>query len=265
MISSWRRVSRPSRRSTSTRSSPPPDRQLLHRRESERPAVLVRARLATSRRRRSARVGHRDVLGRPLADLRHHRPDQLRPRRDGDVRSDDRVPPQRPGACTSSSPRRSRSSPAAARLRARLVGLRPAPQARRRSDLADGDHSRSVDHPQERLPVPLRWDTTGRTSTTPTRSARGRPDRDHAARPDHHDPVGDRPAGGGAHPAVHPPRQGHARGERQRRPGVGDRHRQRQGDPHASGSPAGALAALGGVFRGLDEQVAWDMGRRCCS
>ncbi len=46
-------------------------------------------------RRDASRPGHRDHLRRSVVDLRHHRTDQLRPRRDGHVRRGGRLPVQR--------------------------------------------------------------------------------------------------------------------------------------------------------------------------
>ena len=130
-----------------------------------------RAGLPAPRRRRPARADHRHVLGRPVADLRHDRPHQLRPRRDGDVRR-----AWSPSCSTSLGRVHIDSSAAADRrrsggsgwssLRSRSCstacsgGFTPsdlrATAPERRSDLADGDHGRPVDHAQEHLPVPVR-------------------------------------------------------------------------------------------------------------
>ncbi len=225
------------------------------------------------RRRHPARADPRHVLGRPVADLRHDRPDELRPWRDGHVRGDDGVPVQRDDRVLR--PRlplvddagdrrpavRSRSARWCSVLDDRVFF---APLRRRGIGLV----SQMVVTVglsimlREHLPVPVRRATPAPHGDYNSQVGMGpRTGHDHAARPDRSpcsrslvlvavalalqtDAAG----------------QGDPGGQRQRRPRLGDGHRHRSRSSASCGSSAAALAALGGIFRGLDEQVGSDMG-----
>ena len=86
------------------------------------------------------------------------------------------------------------------------------------------------------------------------------PGHDRAPRPGHHPHLGRRAGAGGAVPAAHPHRQGHAG----RRPTTATWPSPRASTSRRSsatcGRPGAGLAALGGILLGLSEQVSWLMG-----
>ena len=207
---------------------------------------------------------HRDHIDRAVADLRHDRSVELRPRRDGHVRRGHRLGVQPElGVVARSSWRRS-------------PRRWPRPRSAGSSELASVATVASARHGLTSMmivsigvalgrPLPLPVPHRRRPQAVRPVHAAARPGQHRADRPRpalavDHGPLGARSSSASRlFLLLRPLRQGDPRRVRQPRSRLVERHRHRPRHP-VVWVLGGALAGLGGVFYGLEFGISWDMG-----
>ena len=258
-------ASRSSSPPTTPRPSVLPGRGPPHHRGQVEPAA------PGPRQRVQAGDDHRHHVDRAVADLRHDRSVELRPRRDGHVRRG-----RWPGASTGAGPRgRSswRRSIGNGGLRPRsaalfeLASVAAAASARHRPDVDDD----RVDRRGARRSATSSCSASAATSSSTASTRAARPGEHRADRPraalavDHGASRASSSSAWRCSSCARPLRQGDPGRVRQPRPGVVERHRHRPGHPASCGSSAARLAGLGGVLlRPRVRQSAGTWASRCC-